>query len=110
MSWDYIVSNFHDFNALCRKVLVKWQGNYNFVHTTRKIKEERIPKNHGEFLIHKSTIQCNLATTKSKNKQKKQWLDAISQISYDEDEEEPENLADPSFFHDVQDPFEDYNF
>jgi hypothetical protein len=24
MSWDYIVSNFHDFNALCRKVLVKW--------------------------------------------------------------------------------------
>jgi hypothetical protein len=37
-------------------------------------------------------------------------LDAISQISYDEDEEEPENLADPSFFHDVQDPFEDYNF
>jgi len=107
LSWDYnFISPNPDNNIkyIVRTISIKWWDKYDYDDIITKIMglSRNQSTDQNQFLLKKSINQAKLASSSSKQEFRKHLLETLSQLSDDEDEDEPV-LAGYS-----QDPYADY--
>jgi hypothetical protein len=124
MSWDYNFFSPEDnvynpqspndnIRYIVRTIAVKWWDKYDYNDIITKITklcmDQFLASN--QFLVKKGINQAKLASSSSKHEFKKHMLETLSQLSDDEDEDEPvlpRYSQDP--YADSQDPYADLEF
>jgi hypothetical protein len=83
----------HSIKYIVRTISIKWWDKYYYDDIITKIiglsTNQSSVSNQNQFLLKKSIIQAKLASSSSKQELKKYLLETLSQLSDDEDEDEP---------------------